>query len=231
MGPGRCPSPAVWRYREKLFLTRMDNPAAVAYANYGAGRSPRVTRLAPGVKARELPCEATAAALHIPGNDNQIAGALPRYLFSANSGDLCPGRELRSCLRAQVEAACGEMDVDMTAADNESDAWDPAYRSPAKSSLRARFRAADCGGPPQTVTVELALDRLRHAVAEGWRGEALSPCPGATVESLVPKVPVNQFRDPVPEGGCPFCASPGPFTPSVCPQGPAPRREALAQSP
>ena len=53
--------------RGKLVSARMDNAAAVAHANHGAGRSPDRTRPARAVKKREFRRSCTAAALPIAG--------------------------------------------------------------------------------------------------------------------------------------------------------------------
>ena len=44
--------------KDKLVLVRIDNAAAAAYANYGAGGSPQLAASKKGIKARELsiPC-------------------------------------------------------------------------------------------------------------------------------------------------------------------------------
>ena len=49
----------------KLVLARMDNSAAVSYANYGADRAPRLAMLAREIKEREVALGRTVAALHI----------------------------------------------------------------------------------------------------------------------------------------------------------------------
>ena len=55
----------------KLVLARMDNSLAVAYANYGAGRSPELAMLARDAKELE--------ASHIAGRRNTVADALFRF--------------------------------------------------------------------------------------------------------------------------------------------------------
>ena len=49
----------------KLVLARIDNGAALSYANYGGGRAPRLAMLAREIKEREVALGRTVAALHI----------------------------------------------------------------------------------------------------------------------------------------------------------------------
>ena len=66
----------------KLVLVRMDDSAAVSYANYGAGKVPRLTRLARSIHELVVPLCCAAVALHIACNRNSIADALPRFFHS-----------------------------------------------------------------------------------------------------------------------------------------------------
>ena len=84
-------------------MARLGNPMAVAHANHGAGRSPDLSRLARGVKERELALSCAAATLHVAGRSNAVADARSRFSLDATGGDLCPDREIRSRFRAQVE--------------------------------------------------------------------------------------------------------------------------------
>ena len=66
----------------KLVLARMDNCAAVAYADYGAGRVSTLTALARKIKGREVAMGCTVAALRIAGRDYSVADALSRFSIS-----------------------------------------------------------------------------------------------------------------------------------------------------
>ena len=90
--------------RGLLGLVRMDNAAAVAYTNRGAGRPPDLTLLARAVTEREIRLICTAAALRTVGRDNTAVAALSRFSLRETGGDPLPVRELRSRPRAEVEA-------------------------------------------------------------------------------------------------------------------------------
>ena len=68
------------RARGKLIFARITDAAAMAPANYGAGRLPSVNSFGPSREGVELVCGSTAPALHIPGRGNSIADALSRTL-------------------------------------------------------------------------------------------------------------------------------------------------------
>ena len=101
--------------RGELVLAPKDNATAVAYANDGVGRSPDLTRLARAVQEWGIALKCTAVALYVAGKSNAEAGAYSRVSLRATGGDPYPDRDLRNRFRAQVEARCGRMDVDMLA--------------------------------------------------------------------------------------------------------------------
>ena len=69
--------------RGKLALVQVGDATASAYANYGAGRSPALTRAARGIKAEEIALRCTAVARHVLGRDNPVAGAPSRFTLKA----------------------------------------------------------------------------------------------------------------------------------------------------
>ena len=121
-----------WRQQvaQKLVLVRMDNTAAVSYANYGAGRVSTLTQLARRIKDREVILGCTVVALHIAGSDNSLADALSRFSIKVRGLDPYPERALRWRYRKEVALRCGNVDADMMASDDGRNAWVPVYRSP-----------------------------------------------------------------------------------------------------
>ena len=95
----------------KLVLVRMDNSAAASYANFDAGRVPRLTQLARSIRYLEVPLRCTALALQIAGRHNSIADALSRFSIRACGLGPYPLRELRAEYREEVIDRCGDIDV------------------------------------------------------------------------------------------------------------------------
>ena len=78
-----------------LVLAQKDKSTAVAYANYGAGLSPRLTMLARDIKGLVAPLECPAVALRIAGGRNTVADALPRFTAREQGGCQDTNREMR----------------------------------------------------------------------------------------------------------------------------------------
>ena len=91
-----------------------------------------------------------AAALRIPGKDNTVADALTRVSIRVRGLGPYPERELRKKRRSQVQDRCGAVDVDVMASDEGHNARGPFFRLPSNSALGAHFRAAVCGGSPES---------------------------------------------------------------------------------
>ena len=153
--------------RGKLALARMDSAAAVAYADYGVGRPPPLTHLARRIRESELPRTTTVASLAIPGGDNPVVDAPFRLAIRASGGDPRPGRELRGRFQDPAQFVCGRTDVGMTAPDDGSHAWESECRSPSNSAFGGLLPESRLWWPPRMEVVEVVLDRLCRAVAEG----------------------------------------------------------------
>ena len=104
----------------KLALVRMGDDTAVACANYGSRKVPRLTHLARRMKALEVGLSCTVAALHIAGKDNAVADALPRFSFRVRGLGPYPERELRRKFRKEINARRGKIGVYMLAS---GDGW------------------------------------------------------------------------------------------------------------
>ena len=123
------------RLAGNLVRARMDNSAAAAYANFGAGRVSRPTLLARSMKELEAPLGCTAVALHFAGQRNAVADALSRLTFRARGLDPYPRRGLRPKFRQEVVERCGAIDFDVLARDDGSNARGPQLRSPSNSAF------------------------------------------------------------------------------------------------
>ena len=89
-------------------LVRMDDAAAVAYADHGAGRPSQLTMLAREIKEREVVAERTVVALYIAGVYAAVGGAPSRSSTKASGGDEFPERELRLKFRSMVPQYWGD---------------------------------------------------------------------------------------------------------------------------
>ena len=79
----------------KLVLARTHNCAAVACANFGAGRVSQLTALARKIRKRDVAMGRTVVALHIAGKDNSVADAPSRFSIRVRGLDPYLERELR----------------------------------------------------------------------------------------------------------------------------------------
>ena len=134
----------------KLALLRMDTSAVASYANYGAGRVPHLTMLAREVEERKVAIGRAAAAPRISGKDDAVTDALSRFSIRVLGLDPCPQRELRKKYRSEVQGRCGAVDVDVMASDDGHNAQSPSSRPPSNSAFGGLYRAAVCGGSPES---------------------------------------------------------------------------------
>ena len=144
----------------KLVLVRIGNSTSVWYANNSAGRIPRFTQLARSIEDLEVSLRRTAAPLHIAGRRNSIADALSRFTIRGRGLGPRPNRGLRDNYRIEVIDRCGDIDVDVLACDDGSNARVPYYRCPIESSLRG----------PATVRPTLAVSQDRHGGSRPFFG-------------------------------------------------------------
>ena len=98
------------------------NNTAVACADYGAGKIPRLTRAARCIMELEVGLCCTVVAPHVTGKDNAVADALPRFSFWVRALDPFPQGDSRQTFRKKVDARRGRIDVDMLASDEGSKA-------------------------------------------------------------------------------------------------------------
>ena len=145
------------RMSGELVLARMDNSAAVFFANYGAGRVPQLAMMARGIKDLEATLRRTAVALRITGRGNPAADASSRLSVRARGQDPHPGRELRARLRTDVGGRCGPIDVGMLSGDDGPNARGPRYRSPADSAFEGPLAGGQLWRPPRTDPIELVI--------------------------------------------------------------------------
>ena len=160
----------------KLVLARMDNCAAAAYANYGAGRVSTLTALARKIKEREVAMGCTVVALHIAGTDNAVSDALSRFSIRVRGPDPYPERELRWRFRHEVERRCGPAEVGMLASDDGRNAWGANYRSPSRSAFEGPLPNGQLWWFPRTEMIDLDLVRSPPG-----------PPPAAAAEAVVPQ--------------------------------------------
>ena len=170
----------------KLVLARMDNSAAAAYANYGAGRVSQLTVLARKIKEREVAMGCTLAALLIAGRDNSAADALSRFSIRVRGLGPYPERELRWRFRKEVKRLCGSADVDMLASDDGRKAWVANSRLPSNSafegpSLHGRLAA------PNNRDGGISPGPYRSIHAGRVAGGAPCPRPIDPLEALAPE--------------------------------------------
>ena len=158
------------RLAGNLVRARMDNSAAAAYANFGAGRVSHLTLLARSMKELEAPLGCTAVALHFAGQRNAVADALSRLTFRARGLDPYPRRGLRPKFRQEVVGRCGAIDFDMLARDDGSNAWAPQCRSPANSAFEGHLPPGQLWRSPM---IDLALTRMISPRKEDWSGSHL----------------------------------------------------------
>ena len=154
------------RLAGKVFLVCMDNCAAVSYANYGAGRVPRVTLLARSMEELEVPLGRTAVALHIAGRRNAVADALAHFAIRARGLYPYLRRELRPRLRQEVVERCGEIDFDVLACDDGPNVWGPQFRPPSDSAFEAPLPPGQLWGFPRIDVIDLVLTRAASSLEE-----------------------------------------------------------------
>ena len=166
----------------------MGNSAAVSYANYGAGRIPRLTQLARSIEYLEVSLRCAAAALHIAGKRNSVADALSRFTSRVRGLDPYPRREFRDKYRKEVIDRCGNIDVDMLACDDGSDAWVPNYRCPSNTTFEGPPPSGQLWRFPRIDMVDLVLTGAVAPLKEDWPGAHLRLRPLMTWKSWYPKL-------------------------------------------
>ena len=119
----------------ELVLARMNNSAAVAYANYGAGRVLHLAMLAGEVKEREVAIGCTVVALHMSGGDTKVPAKLSRVSVQVRGLGPRPDRELRKKFRSEAQGRCGTVDFGMMARGDGLDARGPFLRPPSNSAF------------------------------------------------------------------------------------------------
>ena len=130
----------------RFALVRLGNSSLVPYVNFGKGKVPRLSRLARNMEEREVALGCTEVALHIAGKDNAAADTLSRCAIWVRGLGPYPERELRQKLRKEVIGRRGNIDVDMLASGDGSNAWAQTSGSRPSRPLKVRRRAASCGG-------------------------------------------------------------------------------------
>ena len=98
-----------------LVVARMNNSTAIAYADYGAGRVPRLTMLGREVEEREVAIGCAVAALHISVGGSMVADTPSRFSVQVRGLGPYPERELRKKFRSVVQGRCGTVVFDMMA--------------------------------------------------------------------------------------------------------------------
>ena len=86
-----------------------------------------------------------------------------RHVFAIKvaHGESYPDRELRGCLRAQMEVCCGQMEVDVMASDDGvGPRRNSAHECPMPGEGPRRFPLVDM--------IELELGRFLRTAREGW---------------------------------------------------------------
>ena len=157
----------------KLVLARMDNCAAAAVANYGAGRVSTLSALTRIIKEREVALGRTVVALHIAGKGNTVAGAPSRFSIRGRGLGPYPERGLRWSFRREVQRRCGAIDVDMLASDDGRSAWVADYRPPSRSAFEGPLPRGRLWWFPRAEMVELVLSRIGASMREDWSGSHL----------------------------------------------------------
>ena len=76
--------------RDKLEFVRMDNSTAEAYANYGPGRSPKLTAVTCDIKELEISIRCTVEPVQNAGECNTVADALSFFVILVSDRDPCP---------------------------------------------------------------------------------------------------------------------------------------------
>ena len=177
-------------------LASLGNAAAVAYANYGAGRSPPLTQLA----RRAIGHSCSSA---YPRKGRPHCRRIAPLGDEGHLGDPrpYPNRDLRSRFRGAARTVCGEMNVGMLASGDVSNA-----RFPVELGVR---------GP-----LDQWMAVAGPAYGNGWVGfrpAALRDClgmvrirmllrAGPTLDSMVVRTPSLRYGPPCSPRCFPFCA-------------------------
>ena len=120
--------------KDKLALVRMRAAAAPEYANYGAGRSPRLAALAASIKARDLSIPCAIVALRVCAVEKSVAGAGGRFVLRAHNRNPNPERQLCEKLRDTAAKRRGRLGADVMASDSGEKASTKEYRCPPNSA-------------------------------------------------------------------------------------------------
>ena len=174
--------------KRKLVLVRVDNAAAVAYANHGAGPAGQSTRLAREIKESGIRCECSVVALRVAGKDTAVADAVSRFLIEATGGKPYPGRELRPKFRAMVVDHWGPMDVDLMSDDRGVNAERAQFSSPAMSAFEGRLPSGQLWWFPHIDLIDLTLGRVIRAIKDDWAGARVRPLPVQPLKGSSPKL-------------------------------------------
>ena len=160
-----------------LVVARMNNSTAIAYADYGAGRVPRLTMLGREVEEREVAIGCAVAALHISVGGSMVADTPSRFSVQVRGLGPYPERELRKKFRSEAQCRCGTVVFDMIARNDGLNARGPSFRPPPSSAFEGPLLPGRLWRFPSFELVGRALPRIVSPMKENWFGAHLRLSP------------------------------------------------------